>query len=83
MCSARAIPLSSVLKKYNEKVIYLDSDTLVRKSIHELLSILDNYDLTIKHRPQLNQMGAAGTHYAAKFNSNSNPVLMNFVIRNS
>ena len=69
MCSARALPLETVLKKYNEKVIYLDSDTLVRKSIHELLSILDKNDLTVKYRPQLNQMGAAGTHYAAKFNN--------------
>ncbi len=69
MSSARSIPLEKVLEQYEEKIVYLDSDIIVRSSLIEIFSILDDYDLTVKYRPQLNQRGPGGTEFAAKFNA--------------
>ena len=69
MCSARSIPMIHVLETYKEPTIYLDSDTLVMAPLDELFAELRTNDLLIKYRPELEQLGPAGTLNSAKFNS--------------
>ncbi len=69
MCSARSIPIEKALEKYRQKLLYLDADTLVRGPLTDLFHDLDRYDLMIKHRPQLNHLGPAGSQFASRFNS--------------
>jgi hypothetical protein len=42
---------------------------LLRDSLVEVFDLLKAADLTVKYRPDLNHVGAAGTDYASKFNS--------------
>ena len=65
----RSIPLQSVLETYREPTIYLDSDTILRGSLFEIFKDLQTYDLLVKKRPELKQLGVAGTPYASTFNS--------------
>lgn len=65
----RSIPLQSVLEKYREPTIYLDSDTILREPLFEIFEDLQTYDLLVKKRPELEHTGAAGTPYGSTFNS--------------
>lgn len=65
----RSIPLRKVLETYREPTIYLDSDTLLRGPLTELFEALKTCDLTVKLRPQLRHVGAAGTPYGSTFNN--------------
>lgn len=69
ICSARSIPIEKALKKYHQKLLYLDADMIVRGSLTGLFHDLDLYDLMIKHRPQLNHLGPTGSQFASRFNS--------------
>jgi len=69
MCCARSFPLVSVLERFQEPVLYLDSDTLVRGPLNELWEAIETCDLMVKHRPSLKHTGAAGSPYASRFNN--------------
>lgn len=69
MSCARSIPIRKVLENCREPAIYLDSDVLLRGSIHNLFEILERVDLTVKHRPESKLAGPAGTPFAFNFNA--------------
>ena len=69
MCAARSGPIEKALHQYHEKLLYIDSDCLVRAPLNEVFQALDHCDLMVKYRPQMEQLGAAGTYFASKFNS--------------
>ncbi|GAI37357.1 unnamed protein product, partial [marine sediment metagenome] len=69
MCSARSIPLESVLTSYKEPTIYLDSDILLMGHLTELFEQLKDNDVMIRLRSELKLKGPAGTEHSAKFNS--------------
>jgi hypothetical protein len=69
MCTIRSIPIVKALENYREKVIYLDSDIIIRAPLTKLWNALEYVDLMVKYRPWGNHLGAAGTNYASKFNS--------------
>ena len=52
-----------------EPILYLDSDTIVRKPLTSLFQNLIHTDLMVLHRPSLEQKGVTGSPHAAKFNS--------------
>ena len=69
MSSMRSIVLEHALTNYQEPVLYLDADMLVRGSLVQLWSILDECDLLVKHRPEIAHLGVAGTTFASRFNA--------------
>lgn len=69
MCSARSMPLESVLTSYKEPTIYLDSDILLREPLTELFEQLKDNDVLIRLRSELKLKGPAGTEHSSKFNS--------------
>ncbi len=57
------------METYKEPTIYLDSDIIVMAPLDELFDQLQTNDLLIRYRPEIEQLGPAGTMNSAKFNS--------------
>lgn len=69
MISARTGPIVHLLETYKEPVVCLDSDTILLGPLDELFKALDTYDVMIRHNPNFEMLGPAGTMDAAKFNA--------------
>ena len=69
MNCVRSIAIQKVIEKYREPTLYLDSDIILRGPLTELFDFLEMYDVMVKFRPELRQLGVAGTPYASTFNS--------------
>lgn len=61
--------LVDILQEYQEPTVYLDSDIILKKELTELFAILEQHELAVLHRPEIEQLGACGTRDAGKFNS--------------
>jgi len=69
MCCYRMLVLDELMQKYDDSILYLDSDVVIRGNLDKLANIIDSYDLSVLFRPQVSVLGALGTYYAGRFNS--------------
>jgi len=64
-----ALPLEDLLEEYNEPLIYLDGDIIIRNSFSKLFDELNTYDILIRYRPYLDFVGPLGSIYGARTNT--------------
>jgi hypothetical protein len=78
------LPLYNLLTKYNEPLIYIDGDTIIRNSLDSLFDELLNVDIMVRYRPNLDFIGPIGSKYGARINSgivalSNNKIVKEFV----
>ncbi|MBA5762803.1 hypothetical protein H2O73_10645 [Vibrio sp. 404] len=67
--SFMALPLFDLMSKYNEPLIYIDGDVVIRSSLAPLFEQLKEYDLLVRYRPFCSIQGPMGTKYGGRVNS--------------
>lgn len=64
-----ALPLYDLLMEYEESLIYIDGDVIIRQSLSALFDDLTDYDVMVRYRPYLDFIGPMGTIYGARTNT--------------
>ncbi|XNS81289.1 hypothetical protein AB6D09_006645 [Vibrio cyclitrophicus] len=67
--SFMALPLEYLLNNYDEPLIYLDGDMIIKSDLGELNDLTHDYDILVRYRPLLDFTGPLGTKYGARTNS--------------
>lgn len=80
-----ALPLYDLLSKYDEPLIYIDGDVIIKDTLLPLFKELDKYDLLVRYRPFLDFNGPMATKYGARTNSgvlalSNKPEILEFVL---
>lgn len=81
-----SLPLFDLLSSYDEPLIYLDGDIIIKESFDKLLTSLKTNDsiIMVRYRPYIDFKGPLGTVYGAKVNSgvlalSNTPLIRKFV----
>jgi hypothetical protein len=69
MYCAMSFPLYDLLTEFNEPLIYLDADIVLRGRLDEIVNDLNKYDLMIRYLPFQNRRGPTTLKDGAKVNN--------------
>lgn len=66
----RCFYIQCILEKYKKPVIWMDTDSLLRKNIDKTLSLVSNYDILLMERPESvkKQCRALSSFYIVNYN---------------
>lgn len=82
--SFMALPLFDLMSKFDEPLVYIDGDVIVRSSLTPLFEELNEHDVLIRYRPFCDVQGPMGTKFGGRVNSGvlalaNRPQVLDFV----